>query len=102
MSGAGDRMKTIAKNTTVVAIKDQVSCNLDQEAVVLHLGKGMYYGLNQVGATIWNALQQPRKVEEIHRLILAEYEVEPAPSERDLLRLLQDLAEAGLIEVKDG
>jgi len=92
----------ITKTTTVVAVKDQVSSSLDEEAVVLHLKKGMYYGLNSVGATVWNALQQPRKVEEIQRLILAEYDVEPGPCEQDLLQLLQELAEAGLIEVQDG
>ncbi len=92
----------ITKATTVVAVKDQVSCTLDEEAVVLHLKKGTYYGLNPVGATVWNALQQPRKVEEIQRLILAEYDVKLGPCEQDLLQLLRELAEAGLIEVQNG
>ena len=93
---------TITKTATVVAVKDHVSCTLDEEAVVLHLKKGMYYGLNSVGATVWNALQQPRKVAEIQQLILAEYDVDPGPCEQDLLHLLQELAEVGLIEVQDG
>src|SRR5450759_422120 len=55
-----------AKNRTVAAVKDQVSCALDEDTVILHLGSGTYYGLNAVGSTIWNLIQEPRTIAEIH------------------------------------
>jgi Coenzyme PQQ synthesis protein D (PqqD) len=61
----------------------------------------MYYGLNEVGARIWELVQEPRKVEEIQAVILDEYEVDPASGKRDVLALLQQLADRGLAEVGD-
>ena len=66
---------TISKDSVVVAVKSQVSCQLDAETVVLHYDKGLYFGLNEVGTLVWNQVQQPRKVQEIRDAILREYEV---------------------------
>lgn len=93
---------SISRADTVVAVRDQVSCTLQEEAVVLHLGKGVYYGLNAVGATVWNALQEPKTVEQLVHLVTTEYKVQTAECERDLLELLARLQEAGLVEVVGG
>jgi coenzyme PQQ synthesis protein D (PqqD) len=84
-----------------VAARSQVSCDLDGEAAILHLESGVYYGLNPVGAWIWNLIQRPMTVDEIRRAILKRYDVEPDLCERDLHTLLQDLAAADLIEIRD-
>ena len=36
---------TISNYSIVVAVKSQVSCQLDAETVVLHVDKGLYFGL---------------------------------------------------------
>lgn len=59
----------------------------------------MYYGLDPVGARIWEVIQQPKPVYEVRDLILEEYDVELDVCERDLLSLLHKLSENGLIEV---
>ena len=92
----------ISTTATVSAVKDQVYAALDDEVVILHLKDGVYFGLNETGATVWKALERPCPVEELKRLLLATYEVEPEQCERDLIKLLEELAEAGLIEVRDG
>jgi coenzyme PQQ synthesis protein D (PqqD) len=92
----------VVELSTVVAVPNQVSSSLGDEAVILELTQGVYYGLNEVGARIWELLQQPRRVGEIRDLILDEYEVAPQTATRDLLALLAELAERGLIEVHDG
>jgi hypothetical protein len=74
---------------------------LGEEAAILGLKAGMYYGLNAPGARIWSLVQEPRPVSEIRDVLLSEYDVEPDRCERDLLTLLQRLADEGLIEVKD-
>ena len=84
----------------VVAATEQVSCDLAGEAAILNLKSGVYYGLDPVGARIWNLLQEPRTVNDIRDALLKEYGVEPERCERDLLTLLQELAAEGLIEVK--
>lgn len=92
----------VSKNATVVAAKDQVSTNLEGEVVILHLKNGVYYGLNPLGGRIWDLLQEPRTVSEIRDIILNEYEVSSPRCEQDLLRLLEELADRGLIEVTGG
>ncbi len=92
----------VVEMSTVVAVPNQVSSSLGDEAVILELTQGVYYGLNKVGARIWELLQQPRRVGEIRDLILDEYDVAPQTGTRDLLALLAELAERGLIEVRDG
>lgn len=84
-----------------MAIQDQVSTSLEDEAVILNLKDGVYYGLDPVGARIWELVQQPQSAGAIRDILLKEYEVAPDRCEQDLLRLLQELAARGLIEVKD-
>ncbi len=89
----------IASTSIVRAAADQVSCELDGEAAILDLKQGVYYGLNPVGATVWSLIAEPRSVAEIKRALLDQYEVIPEQCERDLLELLAELAEHGLIQI---
>ena len=95
-------MKPLSPTDTVVAVRDQVSCTLQDEAVVLHLGKGVYYGLNPVGATVWSALQEPKTVQQLVHIVTSEYQVQAGECERDVLQLLARLQQAGLVEVVGG
>jgi hypothetical protein len=94
--------KTLSVSSSIVAAKDQVSSDLGGEVAILHLKSGVYYGLDGVGARIWDLTQEPRTVEEVRDVILSEYDVEPNHCQSDLITLLQRLADEGLIEVKDG
>ena len=92
---------TISLGSTVVAAEDQVSSEIGEEVAILDLRAGTYYGLNAVGARVWELVQGPKRVSEIHNILLKEYEVEPERCERDLLALLQRLAHEGLVKVRD-
>ena len=85
----------------VVAAKEQVSCDLGGEAAILNVKSGIYFGLDPVGALIWNLLQKPQKVDAICGKVVDEYDVEPERCEQDLLGLLEELLAEGLIEVED-
>ena len=92
---------TILETSIIIAARDHVAADLGAEAVILHLKSGIYYGLNTSGARIWCLIQEPRTVSEIQNLILEEYEVEPERCATDLRALLRQLANEGLVEVKD-
>jgi len=92
---------TISDSSVVVVARDQVSCDLAGEAAILNVKSGVYYGLDPVGARIWNLMQEPRAVVEIQNAITNEYDVEPERCARDLASLLEKLLAEGLIEVKD-
>jgi len=90
---------TISATSRVMVAKEQVSCDLAGEAAILNLQTGVYYGLDPVGARIWNLIQQPRTVSDVVQVLLKEYEVDSERCERDVFGLLQELASEGLIEV---
>jgi len=91
--------KVITLDSIVVATKDQVSADLTGEAAILNLTSGIYYGLNEVGASIWRIIQGPKTVREIKETILGEYDVEPIRCEADVIALLGELLSRGLIEI---
>lgn len=91
--------QVISNETVVVAVRDQVSSDLGGEAVILHLGKGAYYGVNEVGTFVWNLLQKPIKVSDIEEQVTHKYQVGMKVCETDLLELLHKLLRAKLIEI---
>ena len=93
-------MKTmVSAQSTIVATKEQVSADLSGDSVILNLKSGVYYGLDPVGATVWGLIQEPKTLGEVRDAVLKEYDVEAERCERDLVTLLEELAEEGLVEV---
>ncbi len=90
----------LSMNAIVMASSDQVSSKLGDEVVILNLRNGVYYGLDPVGARIWDLIQEPRSVQEVCAVLLEEYEVTPEQCASDVLALLRDLEAQGLIEVR--
>ena len=93
---------TVSLDTVVVAAKDQASCRLEDEVAIVQLKAGIYYGLDPVGARIWELIATPRSLRTVRDALLAEYEVDAERCESDLLRLVQTMMEAGLVEISDG
>jgi hypothetical protein len=88
----------VSEQSRIVVTRDQVSCDLAGEAVILNLNKGVYYRLDPVGARVWSLIQEPRTFAELRDALLGEYEVDAASLESDLRDLLNQLAEQGLID----
>ena len=91
----------IELNSVVMAVADQVSCDLEGEAAVLNLKTGVYYGLDEVGASVWRMLDGPRRVDELVDALLGEYEVDREECQRDVIALLGELAVRGLVEINN-
>ncbi len=87
-------LSTLLKQST-----SQVSCNLNDEIAILNLDRTAYFGLEGVGAVIWQALEQPCSVANICELIVDNFEVAPAECEADVVKFLSSMQDAGLIEV---
>jgi len=85
----------------VVAARDQVSCDIGSQMAILNLKSGVYYGLDSVGSRIWELIQIPRRLEEIESSLLAEYEVEPGRLGAELREICGQLAEVGLVDIRD-
>ncbi len=89
----------LSMQSTVKVAGELLSCDLLQEAAILDLRAGIYYGLNQGGAWIWSKLQEPITIQKLLDTILEEYEVDRQRCQEDLLRFLKELAARDLLEV---
>jgi hypothetical protein len=70
---------------------------IDQECVLLDLGSGTYFGLNEVGTRIWNLLREGRSEDDIVQMIAEEYDSDAGTIRADVRRLLSELESRKLI-----
>jgi hypothetical protein len=83
-----------------VSIPPQVMARrVGEETVILDLASGTYFGLDAVGARIWQLMGEGKTLAEICEAIFAEYEVSREDTERDLLELVRELNAQGLISL---
>lgn len=69
------------------------------EAIVLDIASERYFGLNAVGARLWTLLSEDPELAQAHRRLLDEYDVPSTQLESDLVAIVGELAEAGLVSV---
>ncbi len=75
--------------------------DFDGEIVLLDLARGDYFGLDAIGARLWNGLMAGKTAAEIAAQIGPDYDVEPAVIARDLDALVAELIAQGLVEEVD-
>ncbi len=73
---------------------------LEDESVLLHLNKEMYYGLDDVGTRMWTVLAESESIREAFDVLAAEYDIEPDALEKDLIGLIENLINKGLLEIQ--
>lgn len=79
---------------------DAVFRELDGEAVVLSLRTGLYFGLNEVGTRVWQLIEQHRDLRQVFDALRAEFEVGDDRLLRDLVALVEQLRDKGLVHVE--
>ncbi|MFQ5678753.1 MAG: PqqD family peptide modification chaperone [Gemmatimonadota bacterium] len=92
--------KRISRDARVRAVSTQVSSDLGGEVVVLELGAGKYFGLDDVAARVWSLLQSPITVGELESALLAEYDVDARRCAEDLDAFLRELADRNLVSLE--
>ena len=83
------------------AIKEHLFSDLNDEAVVLSLKNGKYYGLNSVGVTIWSNVQEAATVTEIAAALMGEYDIDEETCRREVSSFIEKMLEEELIETVD-
>ena len=72
---------------------------VDGEMVLLDMNSENYFGLDEVGTSIWQAMQERESLQEVLGTLLEAYDVEEEVLEKDLLHFIDRLEESGLITV---
>lgn len=88
-----DLNSEVSKNTEIIASK------MDNEIVMMSIEKGNYYGLNEVGAEIWEKLTEPMTVNALCHKLMDEFEVGEDQCQSEVLAYLGKLQDEGLIIV---
>lgn len=94
-----DAHDTIGLQSRVTPSPEALVQPTGDEAVLLDMASERYFGLNPVGARLWALLGEDPLLANAHTRLLNEYDVPPAQLEQDLVRVVRQLAEAGLVRV---
>jgi hypothetical protein len=78
---------------------DVVSQVVAGETVLMDLASEHYYGLDAVGTRVWQLLAQGLDLDTLSRLLLEEYAVDEAQLKHDLIALVGELADLGLVSL---
>jgi hypothetical protein len=70
---------------------------VDGEAMILDVTSGDYFSLNRVATEVWTALQAGGELETIVEATAARYRTDRAKVEQDVVELVRDLEEIGLL-----
>ncbi len=95
-------MTEVSLRSAITISPDVVFRQLDDEAVLLNLESGVYFGLNDVGARIWQLIERGQDqggatLSDIAAALAGEFAASPAEIEGDLLELIRQLLGAGLV-----
>ena len=71
---------------------------LGDEAVILNLASGVYFGLDTVGTRMWQLMSEHGSIDKVVSALLDEYEVEETQLRNDLDKLIEQLSEKGLVK----
>ncbi len=72
------------------------------ESVFLNLNGGNYFGLDEVGTSMWRALTRSDSIQAAYEALLSEYDVDPELLKKDLEDLLEQLVKHGLLQISGG
>lgn len=76
---------------------DVMARQLGDDCVMLDLASGTYFGLDPVGARVWQLLEGGKSFEEVCEALVEEYEASPEAIRGDVSRLIDELAANGLV-----
>lgn len=76
-----------------------IAADVAGETVLMSLERSRCYGLGIMGSEIWSRLASPVRVADLVGDLSEQYEAPPGVIERDVLHMLTQLAEEGLIRL---
>lgn len=88
---------SITLDTTVSRIGEILYARAGtDEAVMMSVTAGRYYGLNAVAMRIWELLERPVTIAELCTLLCEEFEVDAWTCETEVLNFVSELVDNGM------
>jgi hypothetical protein len=73
---------------------------LEGECVILNLTTERYFGLDEVGTSMWSALMVRESIEAAYLSLLDEFDVDKDLLRKDMITLIDQLITHELVEIK--
>ncbi|MCY7296708.1 lasso peptide biosynthesis PqqD family chaperone [Alteromonas sp. a30] len=81
--------------------ENAVSCEIEDQTVLLNIEAGKYHGFNEVASRIWQIIEAPMKISQICDQLMQEFDISEAQCKSEVLGFLKQLNDAGLITIND-
>ena len=91
----------ITSDSRIERSADQVWTVLGDELVMFNFEAGKYFGINAVGAAVWERIEQPARVADICADLEKKFAVSADRCITSVLTFLRSLEERGLIVVAE-
>jgi len=88
---------TISFSDRVTVPDDVLISHLQEESVILNLDSERYFGLDDVGTRFLSVLTTSESIEAAYERLRHEYDVDPQVLRSDLLALIENLLDQGLL-----
>lgn len=79
--------------------RDVVYRTIGKETVLADVQTDSYGVLDPVGSRVWELLATHGRLSDVFDIMREEYDVDPKVLQRDLVRLVQELEAAGLVDI---
>ena len=87
----------ISMATILAKNHDIIESHLDDEIVLMSIGKSNYYGLKTTSLRIWELLEKPQRLEELCQTLQKEYDAPPGNIEKDVMKFVQEMNSHSLL-----
>lgn len=78
-------------------VEDVPFSRIQDEIILMDVQGGEYINLDAIGSRIWDLLATTPELDELTRILLDEYQVEPEQCRAEIAEFLDDLLARGLI-----
>jgi len=94
-------MENIILPKTVKISSNVLFQQINNECVLLDMDSEQYYGLDDIGARMWQILSENSETEKALTQLLTEYDIDENTLRQDLLNLITELGNVKLISVEN-
>jgi hypothetical protein len=89
----------ITLKSKIIRNPELVENTIDGEVVMMSIESGEYFGLNEVGSSIWQLIENSTTVHDIIGKLLDEYDTTPQECIKDTIEFLEQLRGKNVIKV---
>lgn len=93
-----NKISSITPDTIVVRNdKKYITSPIGDEIVMMSMESGNYIGINEVGAVIWNKLEQPMTIKEVINYLLSIYDITEDACTEKTVKHIADMANQEMV-----